>query len=412
MADGKGFGVASSTVRQDDVMKPEGDAKGMFIKALAAAIENGSFAKLTLGKFRGKGETSKAIATIVTLKDVPHLKLVTSFPRKDETKTYKVDEGLRAIGSSIGETYMSATLFSTTRDVRLDYSRKGVPHLAIGKATLKAAEPASHDRKKAYLVPPDRPYLKALQVADGEGRIKPSMQGKYRQICRFIEIADDLIKESDLKKDAPLNVVDIGSGKGYLTFAFYDYLTTQLGYRCEMSGIEMRPELVEFCNKLARELGFGGLTFVAEEASRISRPGIDIIIALHACDTATDDAMALGVRAKTSLILSAPCCQHEIAPQIKDTGDGLLGLIKYPLLKQRQADLVTDAARALLLESSGYKVKLIEFVSTEHTSKNILIAAVRSSHVDRVAAREQYQALKNTTGFSTQHLESQLKDVE
>lgn len=412
MADGKGFGLAPGTVRQDELMKPDGDAKSAFMTALAAAIENGSFAKLALGKFRGKGETSKAIATIVTLKDAPHLKLVTSFPRKDETKTYKIEEGLHAIGASIGETYMSATLFSTARDVRLDYSRKGVPHLANGKATLKAAEPASHDRKKSYLVPPDRPYLKALQVADNEGRIKPSMQGKYRQICRFIEIADDLIKESDLKKDVPLTVVDIGSGKGYLTFAFYDHLTTQLGRRCEMAGIEMRSELVDFCNRLARELGCGGLTFVAEEASRASPAAVDIIIALHACDTATDDAMALGVRGQATLILSAPCCQHEIAPQIKDTGDGLLGLIKYPLLKQRQADLVTDAARALLLESSGYKVKLIEFVSTEHTSKNILIAAVRSTHVDRAAARQQFQALKKTTGFSTQHLESQLKDVE
>jgi len=393
-------------------MTSDGDAKQAFMTALSAALDDGSFAKLTLGKFRGEGEASKAVATLVMLKDVSHLKVVTSFPRKDETKTYKIDEGLRAIGSSIGATYMSATLFSTVQDVRLDYSRKGVPHLARGKATLKSAKPAAHDRQKSYLVPLDRPYLKALQIADGEGRIKPSMQGKYRQICRFIEIADDLIKDSDLRKDAPLTVVDIGSGKGYLTFAFYDHLTTRLGRRCHMSGIEMRGDLVDFCNGLARELGFEGLSFVAEEASRATPLRADIVIALHACDTATDDAMALGVRADAALILSAPCCQHEIAPQIKDTGEGLQGLIKYPLLKQRQADLVTDAARALLLEVSGYKVKMIEFVSTEHTSKNILIAAVKSPHADRVTAREQYQALKNTTGFSTQHLETQLKDAE
>ncbi len=411
MADGKNHGVASGAVRSDDLMTSDGDAKQAFMTALSTALDDGSFAKLTLGKFRGEGEASKAVVTLVMLKDVPHLKVVTSFPRKDETKTYKIEEGLRAIGSSIGATYMSATLFSTAQDVRLDYSRKGVPHLAHGKATLKTAAPSAHDRKKTYLVPPDRPYLKALQIADGEGRIKPSMQGKYRQICRFIEIADDLIKDSDLKKDEPLSIIDIGSGKGYLTFAFYDHLTTGLGRRCQMAGIEMRGDLVDFCNRLARELGFEGLSFVAEVASRASPPHVDIVIALHACDTATDDALALGVRADAGIILSAPCCQHEIAPQIKDTGDGLQGLIKYPLLKQRQADLVTDAARALLLEASGYKVKMIEFVSTEHTSKNILIAAVKSSHADRVTARKQYQALKNTTGFLTQHLESQLKDA-
>ena len=411
MADGKDNGVASGTVRSDDLMKSDGDAKQAFITAVSSALDDGSFAKLTLAKFRGKGEASKAVATLVMLKDLPHLKVVTSFPRKDETKTYTKDEGLRAIGSVIGETYMSATLFSTARDVRLDYSRKGVPHLATGKATLKAAGPASHDRKKEYLVPPDRPYLKALEIAGGDGRIKPSMHGKYRQICRFIEIADDLIRDSDLKGDAPLTVVDIGSGKGYLTFAFYDHMTTQLGRRCHMTGIEMRGDLVDFCNRLARDLSFDGLSFVAEEASRASPPHVDIIIALHACDTATDDAMALGVRGDAALILSAPCCQHEIAPQLKDTGEGLQGLIKYPLLKQRQADLVTDAARALLLEASGYKVKMIEFVSTEHTSKNILIAAVKSAHADRVSARAQYQTLKDITGFSTQHLESQLKDA-
>ena len=411
MADGKSLGVAAGAVRQDDVMKPAGDAKAEFVAALAAAIEDKSFAKLALGKFRGEGETRKAVATLVAIKEAPHLKLVTSFPRKDETKTYQIEDGVRAIRSLIGETYMSATLFSAARDVRLDYSRKGVPHLTIGKPTQKSVEPASHDRQKAYLVPADRPYLKALEVADSNGRIKPTMQGKYRQICRFIEIADDLIKETDLEKDPPLTVIDIGSGKGYLTFAFYDHLTTVLGRTCRMTGIEVRRDLVDLCNGLARELDFDGLSFVAEEASGASHASTDVVIALHACDTATDDAMALGVHGNAKLILSAPCCQHEIAPQIRDTSDGLQGLIKYPLLKQRQADLVTDAARALLLEASGYKVKLIEFVSTEHTSKNILIAAVKSSRVDRAAALQQFRALKQATGFSTHHLASQLKDA-
>jgi hypothetical protein len=178
-----------------------------------------------------------------------------------------------------------------------------------------------------------------------------------------------------------------------------------------MTGIEVRDDLVAFCSALARELKFGGLTFVAADASHASSQSTDVVIALHACDTATDDAMAFGVHSGARLILSAPCCQHEIAPQIKDTGEGLKGLIKYPLLKQRQADLVTDAARALLLEASGYKVRLIEFTSTEHTSKNILIAAVKSANVDRSAARQQFLALKDATGFSTHHLASQLKDA-
>lgn len=388
------------------------DAKAEFVAAFASAVEGGSFVKLSLGKFRGEGEPRKAIVTLVLIKDKPHLKLVTSYPRKDETKTFSTGDGVAFVADLIGAQYMSATLFTSARDVRLDYSRKGVPHISVGKPTTTSSAPQAHDRQKAYLVPADRPYLKALEVADREGRIKPTMQGKYRQICRFIEIAADLIAECTFEDGAPITVVDIGAGKGYLTFAFYDYVTTTLQRPCRMTGIELRRDLVELCNGLAHDLGFDGLKFVAEEASQASTPAVDIVIALHACDTATDDAMAFGIHSGARLILSAPCCQHEIAPQIKDTGEGLKGLIKYPLLKQRQADLVTDAARALLLEASGYKVRLIEFVSTEHTAKNILIAAVQSATVDRSAARQQFRALQNAIGFSTHHLASQLKDAE
>jgi len=393
-------------------MKPDEHPKFSFVNAIRDAIDDMSFAKLTLGKFRGEGEERKAVATLVVIKDRPQMKFVTSFPRKDETKTFAIDEGIEFIARLVGKQYMSATLFTSRRDVRIEYSRKGVPRLSVGKATSALSAPQPHDRQKAYLVPPDRPYLHALGVADREGRVKPTMQGKYRQICRFIEIADDLIAESAFENGAPITVIDIGSGKGYLTFAFYDYVTTALGRACQTMGIELRPDLVDLCNHLAQDLTFGGLSFVAEEAARAAADTVDVVIALHACDTATDDAMAFGIKSGARLILSAPCCQHEIAPQIRDTGEGLKGLIKYPLLKQRQADLVTDAARALLLEASGYKVRLIEFVSTEHTSKNILIAAVKSSSVDRTAARQQFQALQTTIGFSTHHLASQLKDAD
>jgi hypothetical protein len=386
--------------------------KSEFIAALAAALEGKTFIKLTLGKFRGEGEPGKAVATLVALKDIPHLKLVTSFARKDDTKTFSINDGINHIKSEIGETYLSATLFAADRDVTLTYSRKREPHLTSGKPTLNASAPAAHDRAKSYLVPPDRPYLKALQVSDADGRVKPTMQGKYRQICRFIEIFDGLLKESDRSAaKGPLSILDIGSGKGYLTFALYDHLTTTLGLDCRMTGIEVRGDLVNLCNDLARTLKFSGLSFDAAEAGE-KRAAADVVIALHACDTATDDAMALGIGANAKMILAAPCCQHELAPQISGTNAGLDGIIKYPLLKQRQADLITDAARALLLEASGYKVKVIEFVSTEHTAKNILIAATKSGSVNRDRAKRQYQELKRATGFETHHLVAQLKGVE
>jgi hypothetical protein len=410
MADGKNLGLAAGAVRPDrrQALTPAQDKKAAFLAAVAEAIEKESFIRLTLGKFRGEGEPSKAVATLVLLKGRPHVKLVTSFARKDETKNFAPAEGVARLGALLGETYQSATLFSTERDMTLSYSRKREARLASGKTTMKSA----HDRAKTHLVAPERPYLKILEVTDAEGRVKPTMQGKYRQICRFIEIADALLKESGITREATLSIVDIGSGKGYLTFALYDHLTTTLGRDCRMTGIELRSDLVDFCNGVARQLGFSGLSFVAAQANQAERSSVDIVIALHACDTATDDAMAFGVAADAKLILSAPCCQHELAPQLEDAADGLRGLIKYPLLKQRQADLVTDAARALLLEASGYKVKVIEFVSTEHTSKNILIAAIKSDAVNRDVARQQYRALKAATGFSTHHLASRLKGLE
>jgi hypothetical protein len=372
------------------------------------AIEDKTFVKLTLGKYRGAGEPQKAIATLILLKGQPHLKFVTRRGHSEETKNVSVTAAADYVASVVGRPFLSATLFTTETDISLTYSKKGDARLVRAKPTLAATAPATHDRAKAYLVPPDRPYLKALQVSDAEGRVKPSMQGRYQQICRFVEIVDGLLKESDLAQAAELSIVDIGSGKGYLTFALYDHVTTWLGRSCRMRGIEVRADLVEFCNGLAKELGFSGLSFAAGEAAKFSADA-DIVIALHACDTATDDALALGIKAAAKLVLVAPCCQHELAPQIKATAEGLEGLIKYPLFKQRLADLVTDAARALLLEASGYKTKVIEFVATEHTAKNIMIAAVRTG-AHGALARRQYDALNHATGFAQHHLDTQLRD--
>ena len=168
-------------------MTAANDKKAAFLSGLAQALEDKTFVKLALGKYRGQGEPRKSVVTLVLLKGLPHLKFVTSYGRKDETKNFALAEGIDHVGSMVGYPYLSATLFTTKRDTTLTYSKKGEPHLATGRPTLQAAAPVPHDRTKAYLVAPDRPYLKALQVSDAEGRVKPSMQGKYRQICHFID---------------------------------------------------------------------------------------------------------------------------------------------------------------------------------------------------------------------------------
>lgn len=274
----------------------------------------------------------------------------------------------------------------------------------------------AHNRPKSYAVDASRPYLQRLGVTLDDGRVKPSMYSKFRQICRFVELIEGLLKASPLQKQAQLRAIDIGSGKGYLTFALQDYLVNHLKKRCHFTGIEVRSDLVAICNGLANDLarfepGYDDLQFAATAAAQLPVEPLDILIALHACDTATDDAIAHGIRANAALIVTAPCCQHELAPQLEKPNESLTGLMKFGLFKQRQADLVTDAARCLLMEASGYRVKVIEFVSTEHSAKNILIAGVRSNDVDRSAARSQYEALKAVAGFATMHLETRLENL-
>jgi hypothetical protein len=398
--------------RGGDTVTDDRDSKSSFVDAVAEAIAAQKFVRLALGKYRGAGEARKTAVTLVELKGVPHLRFVTSFSRKDVTHNSSIPEALEKLGAMLGADYLSATLFSTEHDLSIAYSKKRVATLSRTRPTYDSVPTSlSHDRAKQHAVDAARPYLKSLGVTDDRGNVKPTMFGKFKQIGRFIEIVDGMLREADLAGTGEVSIIDIGSGKGYLTFALYDHLTTGLGKRCRFTGVEVRADLAAQCTRLAAQLGFDGLSFKASEAGDVKGLKADIVIALHACDTATDDAMAHGISSGAALIICAPCCQHELAPQLSRADGGLEGLLKFPLLKQREADLVTDAARALLLEAAGYKVKIIEFVATEHTAKNIMIAAVKSRAVNRDAALRQYRELKALTGFSTHSLESQIKEI-
>jgi SAM-dependent methyltransferase len=375
-----------------------------FLSALLASLDNGSFVKLVLGKACAGSGLKKCVATPVIVRDKPMLRFVITHERRDVTENRSHGEVWDTVAAMIGETFLSAHLFTTTRDVALDHNKKGEPRLTTAKPTFATVAVADHNRIKAYVVEPSRPYLKALGVALDDGRVKPSMHPKYKQICHFIEVIDDLIRLSPLKDAGTLTVIDIGAGKGYLTFALYDYLTAHLKKQCVMTGIDVRDDVVAFCNDLAGRLKLSGLSFEAAAANKSQTTPIDLVIALHACDTATDDALFQGIKGEAKLIVTAPCCQHELAPQLSKPAMALRAITKFGLFKQRQADLVTDTARCLLLEASGYKVKVIEFVSTEHTAKNLMIAATRDPGVDRAAARHQYNDLKALMNFERQHL--------
>ncbi len=384
------------------------DDKAKFLGALETSLTAETFVRVTLGKFRGAGEAQKLVVTRVSIKNESRLKFVTSRARQDVTQIFSLEEGIARLGDIVGEDFLSATLFTTLEDMTLSFTKKKAATMTRAKPTFVSLPAADHDRAKAYIVDAGRPYLKQLGITDETQRVKPSMYGKFKQICHFIELIDGLIRDSDLREKNLLSVADIGSGKGYLTFALYDHLTAKLSKTAQVCGIEVRLELVKLCADIARNSGFSGLKFEAAKAADVATSAVDILIALHACDTATDDAIYQGIKAGASLIVVAPCCQHELAPQLSRTDAALEGLMKFGLFKQRQADLITDAARCLLLEASGYRVKVIEFVSTEHTAKNIMIAGVRDDSVDRAEARREYDALKAFAGYKTQRLETLL----
>jgi SAM-dependent methyltransferase len=385
------------------------DPKHAFLEALLGSLTAGSFVKLNFGKPRALSGVKKAVATPVVVRETPMLRFVTSHERKDVTQNYAHGDVWDVVKGLIGESFLSAHLFTTARDFALDHNKKGEARLTSAKATYATQLGSEHNRTKAYVVEPSRPYLKALGVSLEDGRVKPSMHPKYKQICHFIEIIDDLIRLSPLKDAASIAAVDIGSGKGYLTFALYDYLSSHLKKRVRMTGVEVREDMVELCNTLARKVTIDdGLRFEAVTAGQQEAVALDLVIALHACDTATDDAIFHGIKSAAELIITAPCCQHELAPQIDKPAPALRGITKFGLFKQRQADLVTDAARCLLLEAHGYKVKVIEFVSTEHTAKNLMIAATKDAAADRQAARRQFDDLKALVAFQTHRLEQRL----
>jgi SAM-dependent methyltransferase len=381
-----------------------------FFAALDESLAGGLFVKLTLAKYRGPdAELKNLYVRPVTLKKGERLSFLYRYRARDEVKNLTAEEGTRLLRETLGAEFLSGHLFTSGEDLRLEFNRKGETRLARGAPTLAgAAKTAGHERKKRRSIEAaGSVYLRGLGVTDERGEVRPAMGDKFRQINRFVEILAGLRESSPLASARELSVVDVGSGKGYLTFAVYDYLNNAAGVRASVTGVEARPKLVELCNDVARRAGFDRLRFETGLARDFEVGRADVLIALHACDTATDDAIYKGVAAGASVIVTAPCCHKELRPQIESPA-ALRGLLRHGILLEREAEALTDSLRALLLETAGYSVKVFEFVSTEHTRKNTMIAATRraaTADVDAERALREYRGLKEFYGIREQRLE-------
>ena len=379
-----------------------------FFAALDESLSGGRLVKLTLAKPRGRADGPKNVyVRPVRLKGGARLSFLYRYRTRDETKNYAPDEGARALREMLGSEFLSGHLFTTSEDLRLDFNRKGESRLARRAPTFETAPAdAAHDRRKRRAVETaGSVYLRALGVTNEGGEVRPAMGDKLRQINRFVEVVAGLYESSALAGREELTVVDVGSGKGYLTFAVYDYFNNTAGVRATVTGVEARPELVALCNEAARAAGFDRLSFRTGFVHELELPRTDFLIALHACDTATDDAIYKGLAAGAAVVVTAPCCHKEVRPQIRPP-ESLRAVLRHGHLLEREAESVTDSLRALLLESAGYRVKVFEFVSTEHTRKNTMIAAVRREGAGRAAeALREFEALKSFYGIESQRLE-------
>lgn len=256
-------------------------------------------------------------------------------------------------------------------------SKKGKATIKSHPNQMKPIVNLNHNRKKQYILPEGVviPFLVELGVQTKEGRIIDKKYKKYRQINRFLEFIRDILPE--LPRDREITVLDFGCGKSYLTFAMYYYLKIIQGYEVRMIGLDLKKDVIRHCNGLAEQFGYTELTFLEGDISSYEGPEqVDMVVTLHACDTATDYALERAIRWNAGVILSVPCCQHEMNQQINSKL--LQPVLKYGIIKERVAALFTDALRANLLEQQGYSVQILEFIDMEHTPKNLLIRAVRN----------------------------------
>jgi len=254
-------------------------------------------------------------------------------------------------------------------------SKKGAQTLRKTKAAVPVQASASHNRQKPYLLPEGTsvPWLTALGIMLPDGTVPAARQKKFRQINRFLEMVEDIADR--IPEDA--RIIDAGCGKSYLTFALYDYLRRVKKKKVEIAGLDLKADVVAHCAELAAQCGFEHLRFTAGDIAEYTPDGgmADMVVSLHACDIATDFALANAVRWGADVILSVPCCQHELYPQVQN--DTLNPMLRHGILKERFAALLTDTLRAELLEAAGYACTVMEFIDMEHTPKNLLLRAVK-----------------------------------
>jgi SAM-dependent methyltransferase len=380
-----------------------------FISEFRTSLENNTFAKLSLGNYQGKEENLKNIYIKKTLiKKEEKLSFTFRYKTRDIVKNYTFKDAVQLVDGFLQGDFFIATLFALSFELQFEILKNSKVALKKKSVDIKEIPAPEHDKaKKRLLRSGNKAYLTELKITDQQGNVYKNAQDKYRQINHYVELLSPLLKEIPAGK--PLKVVDMGSGKGYLTFALYDYLKNVLQLDTSVTGVEYRPDLVELCNQIAQNAGFQNLDFKEGSIEQYDSTGTDVLIALHACDTATDDAIYKGITAGSDLIVVAPCCHKQVRREIEKhkTINDLSFLTRHGIFLERQAEMVTDGIRALILEYFGYKTKVFEFISDAHTPKNVMIVGTKDTRnsIDKKAVLKKIKEAKEYFGIGYHHLE-------
>lgn len=380
-----------------------------FIDEFQQCLANGTFVKLTLANYKGlEPGLQKLSLRPVETKKGPRLIKQSRYADRETAANMTFAEAVADAAQMLDGGFRSGHLFTAAADLQLTIGKRS-DRLTRGKPSFSTAAEMSHDRQKSYIVNRDSYYLKALNITNDAGEVRSQAGDKWRQINKFIETIDGLFENSPAKDKTSLTIVDMGSGKGYLTFAVHDHFRNTRKLNVDVIGIEARQHLAAACSDIAAAGESDGLTFIAGTIENAPVADIDILIALHACDTATDDALYRGISSQAELIIAAPCCHRELRRQMKAPAL-LRNILKHPTMSERMAEMLTDGMRSLLLESVGYSTKVFEFISPEHTPKNNMIAATKRRHRSSAAAiRDEIERLKAEFGIEHQRLDELLR---
>ncbi len=388
-----------------------------FISECHHAFVAGTLQRLVLSKYKGPdAELMRITIRPIHIKEQSVMSFLYEYRTHHITKNLLIDEAVVQLNASLGCSFYAVNMMTSEWETQLSISKKGKVlrnknrrQLATGTDddSLMANEQA-HNRSKQRYVDQARPYLHELGITDAQGQIIPAMSRKWKQINKFIEVLSAAIAHTGLDKRDELHIADFGSGKAYLTFAVHDYVSTHLGVSTQVTGVELRQGLVDLCNQTAGKLALTGIKFEQGDVQHFLAQGINIMIALHACDTATDYALNMGIRTGAEIIMCSPCCHKQIRPQMKSPSL-LAPVLQHGIHLGQEAEMITDGLRALLLEAHGYDTQVFEFISLEHTSKNkMILAQKRKKPRDNVEVLQQIAAIKDFYGIKEHCLESLL----